>query len=367
MGRHRRSAPRTAGSPVPAPPAAGATHGAPDPGPPDERGGPAAGPWPPGTRRPGRSRAKTPVRTGLLGASAAMAMGVVAMTSGLFSGGSTLQLGSDTSGDRQVRTDEPPVEFALPDTAAAGRGQSHVSRRTERPLAPGMDTAAPVGAASAPSAPAEPSAPSAPSAAPAGAAPAPGQQGAGTGSGGGSAGAPSAGSTGQDRTAPAPQAQDQTRSQEQGRAQDETRAAAHAQPAVQEVTAEQTGTYPEMARQLLALVNQERAKAGCKPLRASTRLMGLAQSFSDDMARRGFFNHTDPDGRTPWDRAAKRGIRNLGGENIARGHPDARAVMDAWMHSAGHRANILNGEYRTLGIGLNASPSGPWWTQDFGY
>uniref|UniRef100_UPI002018259A CAP domain-containing protein n=1 Tax=Streptomyces sp. I05A-00742 TaxID=2732853 RepID=UPI002018259A len=121
------------------------------------------------------------------------------------------------------------------------------------------------------------------------------------------------------------------------------------------------------ARTVVALVNAERAKAGCRPLRADARLTSLAQSMSDDMARRDFFDHTDPDGRSPWDRAVRRGIKNLGGENIARGHPDPHTVVDAWMRSAGHRQNILNCDYRSLGVGVNRGPGGPWWTQDFGY
>ncbi|WP_190137802.1 CAP domain-containing protein, partial [Streptomyces longispororuber] len=119
--------------------------------------------------------------------------------------------------------------------------------------------------------------------------------------------------------------------------------------------------------QVLALVNEERAKAGCRPVRADDRLAALAEAFSADMAARGFFAHTDPDGATPWDRAEKAGIKDLGGENIARGQTDARAVMDAWMNSPGHRANILNCDYKTLGVGAHFAPGGPWWTQDFGF
>ncbi len=118
---------------------------------------------------------------------------------------------------------------------------------------------------------------------------------------------------------------------------------------------------------MLALVNQERAKAGCGPVAASEPLDALAGAFSDDMARRGFFAHTDPDGKSPWDRAAKRGVKNLGGENIARGQADAKAVMDTWMHSPGHKANILNCDYKKLGVGVHFGPGGPWWTQDFGF
>jgi uncharacterized protein YkwD len=119
--------------------------------------------------------------------------------------------------------------------------------------------------------------------------------------------------------------------------------------------------------EVLKLVNEERAKVGCSALTASPSLAKLAGAFSDDMAARDFFDHTDPDGRTPWDRAATAGIANLGGENIARGQADAAAVMDAWMNSPGHRANILNCDFKTLGVGVHLGPGGPWWTQDFGY
>jgi uncharacterized protein YkwD len=118
---------------------------------------------------------------------------------------------------------------------------------------------------------------------------------------------------------------------------------------------------------VLALVNQERSKVGCSPVTASASLASLAQNFSDDMAARGFFDHTDPDGRTPWDRASEAGVKGLGGENIARGQADAQAVMDTWMNSAGHRANILNCDYKTLGVGVHFGAGGPWWTQDFGF
>ncbi|MFI9243215.1 CAP domain-containing protein [Streptomyces sp. NPDC053086] len=119
--------------------------------------------------------------------------------------------------------------------------------------------------------------------------------------------------------------------------------------------------------EVLNLVNDERAKAGCSPLAANSALTGLAETFSDDMAARDFFAHTDPEGRTPWDRAAKAGVTGLGGENIARGQADAAAVMTVWMNSAGHRANILNCGFKTLGVGVHFGAGGPWWTQEFGY
>ncbi|GAB1338059.1 hypothetical protein ACE1SV_46490 [Streptomyces sp. E-15] len=118
---------------------------------------------------------------------------------------------------------------------------------------------------------------------------------------------------------------------------------------------------------MLKLVNDERAKAGCSPLAANSALTGLAGAFSADMAARDFFGHTDPDGRTPWDRAAEAGVTGLGGENIARGQSGAAAVTAAWMGSPGDRANILNCGFKTLGVGVHFGPGGPWWTQDFGY
>ncbi len=119
--------------------------------------------------------------------------------------------------------------------------------------------------------------------------------------------------------------------------------------------------------EVLRLVNTERATVGCTPVTADARLASLAGAFSADMAARGFFDHTDPDGNTPWARAQKAGVSTLAGENIARGQVDAAAVMESWMNSDGHRANILNCDFKTMGVGVYFGDGGPWWTQDFGY
>jgi uncharacterized protein YkwD len=116
------------------------------------------------------------------------------------------------------------------------------------------------------------------------------------------------------------------------------------------------------------IVNEERARAGCPSVRGEAALHDLARRHSADMAARGYFDHTDPDGRTPWDRAEAAGISGVGGENIAMGAPDARSVMDMWMDSPGHRANILNCDFTRIGVGrYDGSGGGPWWTQVFGY
>ncbi|CAL9293958.1 CAP domain-containing protein [Streptomyces sp. SudanB182_2057] len=118
--------------------------------------------------------------------------------------------------------------------------------------------------------------------------------------------------------------------------------------------------------EVLKLVNDERAKAGLGALAANSALTGLAEAFSDDMAARGFFAHTDPDGRTPWDRAARAGVTGLGAENIGRGQADAAAVLAAWMDSPENRANILNPGFTAVGAGVHLGPGGPWWTLEFG-
>ncbi|MFY4718432.1 CAP domain-containing protein [Streptomyces sp. LaBMicrA B280] len=118
--------------------------------------------------------------------------------------------------------------------------------------------------------------------------------------------------------------------------------------------------------QVLKLVNDERAKAGCSALSANSALTNLAESYSDDMAARGFFSDTDPDGKSPWDRAAAAGVSGLGAENIARGPADPAAVVKAWMASPEHRANILNCDFHTLGVGVHFGAGGPWWTEEFG-
>jgi uncharacterized protein YkwD len=115
-------------------------------------------------------------------------------------------------------------------------------------------------------------------------------------------------------------------------------------------------------------VNAQRATAGCQPLAANATLTAVARAHSIDMATRNFFAHTNPDGASPFDRMRAAGYDGrLMGENIAAGYTTAQAVMDAWMNSAGHRANILNCGFKDIGIGFATGGSFRfYWTQDFG-
>jgi uncharacterized protein YkwD len=121
-------------------------------------------------------------------------------------------------------------------------------------------------------------------------------------------------------------------------------------------------------QRVVELTNAERAKYGCSPLRGDSRLAAAARGHSDDMALHNYFDHNSQDGTSPWDRMKRAGYAQPGAENIAMGYPTADAVMNGWMNSLGHRANILNCRLRALGVGVHSgSGGGPWWTQDFGW
>ncbi|WP_053726492.1 sigma-70 family RNA polymerase sigma factor [Streptomyces sp. WM6378] len=124
---------------------------------------------------------------------------------------------------------------------------------------------------------------------------------------------------------------------------------------------------PAAVQDVLALVNTERSKAGCSALTSNPKLYDAALKHSENMAAQNFFDHTDPSGAGPGERITAAGYKwSTYGENIARGQADAAAVMDSWMHSPGHRANILNCAFKEIGIGVHYGSGGPWWTQDFG-
>lgn len=298
--------------------------------------------------RPGR-----PVRAGLLGVSAAVALGTAAVAAGVVPGLDHYQLGggTQTTGGERVQAPRSPGNTADEQGGTSGRADAPAAAPT------GGDT----GSGSSPSPSATPSPSKSTKAPKASQAPKAGVK-------------PASPTTAPSKTAagkPSPKtppARHATPSAPAGPRSTPSRTATKAPaPAAPSSTPVTVSREAAVEAEVLKLVNEERAKAGCSPLAANSSLTKLAESFSDDMAGRGFFDHTDPDGRTPWDRAAAAGVTDLGGENIARGQADAAAVMQAWMNSPGHRANILNPDFKTLGVGVHFGPGGPWWTQDFGY
>lgn len=119
------------------------------------------------------------------------------------------------------------------------------------------------------------------------------------------------------------------------------------------------------AQQVVALVNEARDLAGCKPLKVDDRVVEAAQGHSTDMSERDYFSHTTPEGVGFADRMRAAGYPSPGGENIAMGQRTPEQVMRAWMNSDGHRRNILNCGFTTIGVGLDTR--GWYWTQNFGW
>jgi uncharacterized protein YkwD len=128
--------------------------------------------------------------------------------------------------------------------------------------------------------------------------------------------------------------------------------------------------FSGFAQDVLNLVNVERARIGLTPLVRATELDSAAQQHSQSMADNGFFSHTGLDGSSPFERMRRAGYAFVdAGENIAVGFATPQAVMEAWMNSTGHRANILQPYFSEIGIGIAArsGTTGPiYWTQDFG-
>lgn len=116
------------------------------------------------------------------------------------------------------------------------------------------------------------------------------------------------------------------------------------------------------ANAVVELVNEERANAGCGPVRPNDALTAAAEKHSKDMAARDYIAHESPDGTTPADRAAREGYEAALSENVAAGYDSPEAVMAGWMDSAGHRANILNCDNTAIGVGEHRNR----WTQMFG-
>lgn len=131
-----------------------------------------------------------------------------------------------------------------------------------------------------------------------------------------------------------------------------------------QISGDQAASYEA---EVVALTNGQRAAHGCPALRDDPRLRAAAIAHSVDMRVRDYFAHNTPDGVTPWTRIEDQGYSDPSAENIARGQPTPQAVVEAWMNSAGHRANILNCSSKAIGVGVQFGPDGPWWTQDFGY
>ena len=122
-----------------------------------------------------------------------------------------------------------------------------------------------------------------------------------------------------------------------------------------------------MTSQVVSLVNSERAAQGIAALQNDSKLSEIAQQKAEDMAKNQYFSHTAPTYGSAFDMLKAAGYSyKTAGENIAMGQKSAASVMDGWMHSSGHRANILHTSYEKIGVGYAVSADGmPYWVQIF--
>ncbi|MBC7691907.1 MAG: CAP domain-containing protein [Methylotenera sp.] len=127
-------------------------------------------------------------------------------------------------------------------------------------------------------------------------------------------------------------------------------------------------TNSSFAEQVFAQTNEYRAANGAAALTIDAKLTQSAQAYAESMANLGFFSHTGQDGSDPGSRITAVGYRWMTyGENIAEGQQTPAAVMAAWINSSGHRANIVSGNFKNLGVGYALARDGSaYWVQDFG-
>ena len=148
-----------------------------------------------------------------------------------------------------------------------------------------------------------------------------------------------------------------------GRCGDETAVEMPAEPETpaQPQTTDAASAYE---REVIRLVNAERAKAGLAALAEDTALTRTARMKSQDMHDNRYFDHNSPTYGTAFQLMKSQGVSyRTAGENIAMGYATPEAVVRAWMNSAGHRANILNAAYTRIGVGY--VKDGNYWTQHF--
>jgi uncharacterized YkwD family protein/spore coat assembly protein SafA len=119
--------------------------------------------------------------------------------------------------------------------------------------------------------------------------------------------------------------------------------------------------------EVVRLVNVQRASFGLQLLTQNWELSRVARYKSQDMLTLNYFSHTSPTYGSPFTMMENFGIHfSAAGENIAMGQITPADVMNAWMNSPGHRANILSPSYTQIGVGLAKNQNGaPYWTQEF--
>ena len=147
--------------------------------------------------------------------------------------------------------------------------------------------------------------------------------------------------------------------------EEETPPAEEAPPQEEPDAPEESGDVQEAAEAVASLVNAARQDAGLSELELDADLCAAAQARAQEIAQS--FSHTRPDGSSCFTILEEFGISyRAAGENIAMGQRTPEEVMDGWMNSSGHRANILNGTFTSIGVGYYVDGAGAaHWVQIF--
>lgn len=122
----------------------------------------------------------------------------------------------------------------------------------------------------------------------------------------------------------------------------------------------------QYAQQVVNLVNAERAKGGLNPVSVNTKVENAARIRAQEIVTS--FSHTRPDGSNFSTALKAAGVSyHACGENIAYGQKSPEAVMNGWMNSSGHRANIMNPNFKYIGVGYYQTNGVNYWVQEFTY
>lgn len=135
----------------------------------------------------------------------------------------------------------------------------------------------------------------------------------------------------------------------------------------QKITIPSIDNVKTLEQQVIDLVNKQRAAHGLSQLTANWEVSRVARYKSQDMINKHYFAHQSPTYGSPFTMMQSFGIRfSAGGENIAYGQKTPQEVMNSWMNSSGHRANILSSVYNQIGVGVAKASNGTYyWTQMF--
>ena len=135
----------------------------------------------------------------------------------------------------------------------------------------------------------------------------------------------------------------------------------------QKISIPEAAPLSSLESEVIRLVNIERTNRGLQALTTNWQLSRVARYKSQDMIDKNYFSHTSPTYGSPFAMMEDFGLRfSAAGENIAYGQRTAQEVVNAWMNSPGHRANILSAAYTEIGVGAAKAANGTlYWTQMF--